>query len=96
MKQCLICKKDFENATRKQRFCSNSCRQKNYRKEVKELIAEIRLKKSQIKLKEEVLVLKEEIAPKKEEKPVKSELTPPEGLSGIDLTIWKAENKNPR
>lgn len=96
MKKCLICKKDFENATRKQRFCSNSCRQKNYRKEVKELLAEIRLRKSKIKPNQEALLKTEVVVPKKEETPVKSELTPPAGLSGIDLAIWKAENKNPR
>ena len=28
--------------------------------------------------------------------PVKEELTPPAGLKGIDLAIWRAENKNPR
>jgi len=96
MKNCTICKKDFEPATKKQRFCSNSCRQKNFRREVKEMIAEIKLKKAKIKPIEEVLGIKPTECPILEEKPVikpkNDKLEPPAGLSGIDLTIWKAEN----
>ena len=49
IKNCIVCKKDFASPTRKQRFCSNSCRQKNYRKEIKEMIAENKLRKAKMK-----------------------------------------------
>lgn len=89
MKNCNICKKDFEPATRKQKFCSNSCRQKNYRKEVKDMIIEIRLKKDKIKPILDVSMQKA-ISSTKIDKEVQK--TPPNGLKGIDLAIWKSEN----
>lgn len=96
MKQCIVCQKDFENTTKKQKFCSNSCRQKNYRKEVKELIADIRTKKAKIKPIEEVLAKEPVNYPKEYKKPeIKAQNgkpEPPVGLTGIDLTIWKAVN----
>lgn len=96
MKQCIVCQKDFENTTKKQKFCSNACRQKNFRKEVKEMVAEIRAKKAKIKPIEEVLV-KEAVNypkeyPKPEIKPQNGKPEPPTGLTGIDLAIWKSEN----
>jgi len=96
MKNCTICKKDFEPATKKQKFCSNSCRQKNFRREVKEMIAEIKLKKAKIKPIEEVLAKEPVNYPKEykkpEIKPQNGKPEPPPGLTGIDLAIWKSEN----
>jgi hypothetical protein len=96
MKNCTICQKEFEPATKKQKFCSNSCRQKNFRKEVKEMLAEIREKKAKIKPIEDVLGIKSTKYPILEEKPVikpkNDKLEPPAGLTGIDLAIWKSEN----
>jgi hypothetical protein len=92
MKKCLICEKDFTSATGKQRFCSNSCRQKNYRKEIKELLIAARLIKNEIKPNTAVFKKKQVDASIKREKPLKQELNPPEHLKGIDITIWKAEN----
>jgi hypothetical protein len=91
MKQCIVCKKDFNAATRKQRFCSNSCRQKNYRKEVNEMIAEIKLKKAKIKPIIDISTVGDAIVPKvKDMPPNKPEA--PSDLKGIDLAIWKANN----
>jgi hypothetical protein len=96
MKNCTICKKDFEPATKKQKFCSNSCRQKNFRREVKEMMAEIKLKKAKIKPIEDILDKKLITYPILDKKPAielkNGNPEPPAGLSGIDLTIWKAEN----
>ena len=96
MKQCIICKKDFNPATKKQRFCSNSCRQKNYRKEINEMIAEIKQKKAKIKPVEEVLAIKTieypQKATKPEIKPQNGQPVPPNGLVGMALIEWKIEN----
>jgi hypothetical protein len=89
MKNCNICKKDFESATRKQKFCSNSCRQKNYRKEVKDMIAEIRLKKDKIKPILDVSVQNVATSVKIDKEVQK---TPPIGLKGIELLEWKMQN----
>ena len=93
MKQCIICKKDFNPATKKQRFCSNSCRQKNYRNEINEMIAEIKQKKAKIKPIIEISVINGNVVPKKENiqpnRPI-----PPSDLKGLDLAIWKADNWN--
>ena len=94
--KCIICEKEFVATTKKQKFCSNLCRQKNYRKEVKEMLTEIRLKKAKIKPIHEVLGVKPTEYPILEEKavivPQNNKPEPPVGLTGIDLTIWKAEN----
>lgn len=94
--KCIICQKEFEAATKKQRFCSNSCRQKNYRKEIKEMIAEIRLKKAKIK---PIFAASGNIASNTQETKEKPAIVvqnnkpePPKHLKGIDLTIWKSEN----
>lgn len=96
MKQCIVCQKHFENTTKKQKFCSNACRQKNFRKEVKEMMAEIRAKKAKIKPIENVLVKETVNYPKEyhkaEIKPQNSKPEAPVGLTGIDLAIWKSEN----
>jgi len=91
MKECIICKKDFNPATKKQRFCSNSCRQKNYRKEINEMIAEIKQKKAKIKPIIDISVINDNIVPKKENTQP-NRLEPPSDLKGLDLAIWKAEN----
>lgn len=91
MKQCIVCKKDFNESTRKQRFCSNSCRQKNYRKEVNEMIAEVKLKKAKIKPIIDTSVVIDKIVPKKENTQL-NKPEPPSDLKGIDLAIWKANN----
>lgn len=93
MKQCIVCKKDFNESTRKQRFCSNSCRQKNYRKEINEMIAEIKLKKAKIKPIVETSVVIDKITHKKENTPT-FRPEPPLDLKGLELAIWKAENRN--
>ena len=94
--KCIICQKDFEPATKKQKFCSNSCRQKNFRREVKEMLAEIREKKAKINPIVPVLEEKRTVEPKTEIKaeikPQNNKPEPPVGLTGIDLAIWKSEN----
>lgn len=96
MKQCIVCQKDFENTTKKQKFCSNACRQKNFRKEVKEMMAEIRAKKAKIKPVEEVFDPNPITYPYFDKKPkimlLNGKPEPPAGMSGIDLSIWKSEN----
>ena len=94
--KCIICQKEFEAATKKQRFCSNSCRQKNYRKEIKEMLDEIKLKKAKIKPILSVSDKSVVVTQKIKEKPAivvqNNKLEPPKHLKGIDLTIWKSEN----
>jgi len=89
--KCIICQNEFVATTKKQRFCSNSCRQKNYRKEIKDMLAEIREKKAKIKpilpVLNEKRIVEPKIEIKAENKPQNDKPEPPVGLTGIDLAI---------
>jgi hypothetical protein len=78
---CIYCGERMESQTSKKKFCSDKCRVYFHRKYPKgNTISPVELAS---KLADNAKVV---------EIPVENHKTPPEGLKGIDLTIWKAEN----
>lgn len=45
MNKCLECGKDFKPKSKAAKFCSNKCRQSNYRKNLRELLKDLRSSK---------------------------------------------------
>jgi len=78
---CIYCGERMESQTSKKKFCSDKCRVYFHRKYPNgNTISPVELAS---KLADNAKVV---------EIPVEKEKTPPEGLKGIDLVIWKAEN----
>jgi hypothetical protein len=78
---CIYCNERMQKGTSKKRFCSDKCRVYWHRKYPKGNV--ISATELASKLADNVKVV---------EIPVENQKTPPDGLKGIDLVIWKAEN----
>ena len=89
-KFCIYCNQEMESKTTKKRFCSDKCRVYWNRENPNGVIISPIELNNRLKSKENVS--KTEDKPKIEEIPVQNEKTPPNGLKGIDLAIWKSEN----
>lgn len=104
MGKCIICDSTFESSSKKQVFCSNSCRQKNYRIETQKLLKEIRQKRKEIKIQE--LPIKEPklaVSTPKVDSDIKIEKEPfkspkkeikemPPNLGRLEKMRWMREN----
>jgi hypothetical protein len=78
---CIYCGERMESQTSKKKFCSDKCRVYFHRKYPNgNTISPVELAS---KLADNAKVVEISIEKNK---------TPPEGLKGIDLVIWKAEN----
>lgn len=78
---CIYCGERMESLTAKKKYCSDKCRVYFNREYPKgKTISPVELAS---KLEDNAKVV---------EIPIENHKTPPEGLKGIDLTIWKAEN----
>ena len=78
---CIYCGERMESQTSKKKFCSDKCRVYFHRKHPNgNTISPVELAS---KLADNAKVV---------EIPVENHKMPPEGLKGIDLIIWKAEN----
>lgn len=94
---CEYCGEKMESKTAKKRFCSTKCRVYFSRESKTEVsVASESQILGKIKPIEEVLAKKPVNYPKEYKNPEiklqNSNPEPPAGLTGIDLTIWKAEN----
>jgi predicted nucleic acid-binding Zn ribbon protein len=88
---CEYCGEKMESITAKKRFCSEKCRV--YASRLKKVLKE---EDDRINANRDIwygngknLAFKTE----NDKSTVKTHLKPPEGLKGIDLIIWKAENQ---
>jgi len=81
---CEYCGEKMESITAKKRFCSEKCRVYFSRT------------KSVLKNEPQKLVIGSNFASKLEKETfiAKTNIEPPFGLKGMDLMIWKSENKN--
>jgi tRNA(Ile2) C34 agmatinyltransferase TiaS len=78
---CIYCGERMESVTAKKKYCSDKCRVYFNREYPNgKTISPVELA-SKLADKPKVLEI-----------PVENQKTPPIGLKGIDLTIWKAEN----
>ena len=78
---CIYCNERMESETSKKKFCSDKCRVYWHRKYPKgNVISPLELASKLADIAKVVEI------------PAEKQKTPPEGLKGIDLTIWKAEN----
>lgn len=87
---CEYCGEKMDSKTAKKRFCSEKCRV--YASRLKKVLKE---EDNRInKIRGELYGNVENMAfkPENGKSTVKTDLRPPEGLKGIDLIIWKAEN----
>jgi hypothetical protein len=78
---CIYCNERMESQTSKKKFCSDKCRVYFHRKYPNGNV----ISATELASKLEDLTKMEVIANE-------TSKIPPEGLKGIDLTIWKAEN----
>jgi predicted nucleic acid-binding Zn ribbon protein len=85
---CEYCGEKMESITAKKRFCSEKCRV--YLSRLKSVLKNEPQKQIIGSNLEDVRKLVQ-IPVQSEKKPI---LEPPNHLTGIDLIIWKAENKN--
>ena len=81
---CEYCGEKMESVTAKKRFCSEKCRVYFSRT------------KSVLKNELQKQIIGSNFASKleKETSITKTNIEPPSGLKGMDLMIWKSENKN--
>jgi predicted nucleic acid-binding Zn ribbon protein len=81
---CEYCGEKMESVTAKKRFCSEKCRVYFSRT------------KSVLKNEPQKQIIDSNFASKleKETSIAKTNIEPPSGLKGMDLMIWKSENKN--
>jgi hypothetical protein len=78
---CIYCKERMQRGTAKKKFCSDKCRVYWHRKYPNgNVVSPVEIA-SKLADNDKVVEI-----------PVETEKMPPEGLKGIDLTIWKAEN----
>lgn len=78
---CIYCNERMESETSKKKFCSDKCRVYWHRKYPKGNV-----------ISATELTSKLVVSSKLEQIPIENQKTPPDGLKGIDLTIWKSEN----
>ena len=83
---CIYCGEKMESITAKKRYCSSKCklyynREKNKRGAPFKNMPPYDTNSPKLANK-----------PKTVEIPVENQITPPNGLKGIDLMIWKSEN----
>ena len=87
---CEYCGEKMESKTAKKRFCSEKCRV--YASRLKRVLKEEDMRINTIR--DKMYSNRPNYAFKHGFGTIttKTQKTPPEGLKGIDLTIWKAEN----
>ena len=76
----------MESITAKKRYCSSKCKVYDYR-ERSRIVTETTQNDTKTEIAGNLPILEKECL-----KSPKNEKLPPSNLTGIDLTIWKAEN----
>jgi hypothetical protein len=85
---CIYCGEKMESITAKKRYCSSKCKL-YYNREKNKVKRGAPFKNMPPYDKNSP---KSVVSSKLEQMPVESHKTPPKGLKGIDLVIWKSEN----
>lgn len=84
---CIYCGEKMESITAKKRYCSSKCKL-YYNREKNKRGAPLKYMPPYDRNSP-----KSEVSSKLEQIPVENQITPPNGLKGIDLIIWKSENQ---
>ena len=84
---CIYCGEKMESITAKKRYCSSKCKL-YYNREKNKRGAPFKNMPPYDRNSP-----KSEVSSKLEQVPVENHKTPPKGLKGIDLIIWKSENE---
>lgn len=85
---CIYCGEKMESITAKKKYCSSKCKL-YYNREKNKVKIGAQLKNTPLcGAGNPILAVKLKTV----EISVKNQKTPPKGLKGIDLTIWKSEN----
>jgi len=85
---CIYCGEKMESITEKKRYCSSKCKL-YYNREKNKVKRGAPFKNMPPYDRNSP---KSEVSSKLEQIPVENHKTPPKGLKGIDLIIWKSEN----
>jgi predicted nucleic acid-binding Zn ribbon protein len=84
---CIYCGEKMESITAKKRYCSSKCKVYDYR-ERSRIVTETAKNDKKTKIAGNLPILEKECL-----KSPKIEKLPPSNLKGLDLLIWKEENK---